>query len=185
LCPSLGKVAVSEFNVTASCWRGRESRAEAELRSYWGKNFFVVKKQPSYLIIKYKGDPFEAVEKLKELVDPRYTVLLKVTPYDYSVPADIEEVVKAVEKAAKKIPEGESYRITLEGPIFELKGDEWEELPKEEAIRRIAEVVNRPVDLENYKWVVYIKSMPLRGSQFAGVSVHRPEQVFKVKPYRG
>jgi len=176
---------LSEFNVTVACWRGREHKAEAELRSYWGRDFYVVRKQPSYLVIKYKGDPFEAVGKLKELVDPRYTVLLKAIPYDYSVPADIEEVVKAVEKAAKKIPEGEPYRITLEGPLFELQGEEWVELSREEAIRRIAEVVNRPVDLENYKWVVYVKSLPLRGSQFAGVSVHKPEQIFKVKPYRG
>ena len=175
---------MSEFNVTVACWRGRENKAEAELRNYWKKDFYVVKKQPSYLIIKYKGDPFEAVEKLKELVDPRYTVLLKAVPYDYSVPADLEEVVKAVQKASEKIPEGESYRITLEGPLFQLKGEEWEEVPREEAIRKIASVVNRPVDLENYQWVVYVKSLPLRGSQFAGVSVHRPSQVFRVKPYK-
>ncbi|HIH89749.1 THUMP domain-containing protein [Ignicoccus hospitalis] len=175
---------MSEFNVTVACWRGREHKAEAELRSYWGKDFYVVRKQPSYLIIKYKGDPFEAVERLKELVDPRYTVLLKAVPYDFSVPADIEDVVKAVSKAAQKIPEGETFRVTLEGPLFELRGDQWEELDREEAIRRIASVVKRPVKLEGYDWVVYVKSLPLRGSQFAGVSVHRPSQVFKVKPYK-
>lgn len=177
----MGEV-LSEFNITVACWRGRENKAVLELRSYWGKDFVVVKKQPSYLVIRYKGDPFEAVRKLKELVDPRYTTLLKAIPYDYSVPADINEVVKAVEKAAKKIPEGESFRITLEGPLFELRGDNWVELDREEAIRRIAEVVKRPVDLENYNWVVYVKSIPLKGSQFAGISVHRPEDIFKVKP---
>ncbi|UXD22596.1 hypothetical protein IPA_06560 [Ignicoccus pacificus DSM 13166] len=174
---------MSDFNVTVACWRGKEIKAEAELRSYWDKEFYVVRRQPSLLIIKHKGDPFEAVKKLKEMVDPRYTTLLKAIPYDYSVPADINEVVKAVEKAAKKIPEGETFRITLQGPIFELRGDDWVELDREEVIRRVAEVVKRPVNLTQPQWVVYIKSLPLRGIQQAGISVHRPEWIFTVKPY--
>ncbi len=174
---------MSDFNVTVACWRGKELKAELELKSYWGNDFYVVRKQPSLLIIKHRKDPFEAVKKLKEVVDPRYTTLLKAIPFDYSVPADIEEVIKAVKEAAKKIPEGETYRITLHGPIFELKGDDWVELDKMEAIRRIAEVVDRPVNLDNPQWVVYIKSMPLRGIQVAGVSVHKPEWIFTVKEF--
>ncbi|ALU12225.1 hypothetical protein EYM_01600 [Ignicoccus islandicus DSM 13165] len=172
---------MSSFNVTVACWRGKEVKAELELKSYWGKNFVVVRKQPSLLIVKYNGDPFEAVKKLKEVVDPRYTTLLKAIPYDASVPADIEEVIKAVEKFSKKIGEGETYRITLKGPIYEFKDDDWRELPKEEAIRRIAEVIDRKVDLENPDWVVYIRSLPLRGIQQAGVSVHKPEWIFSVQ----
>lgn len=174
---------MSDFNVTVACWRGREIKAEVELKSYWDKNFYVVKKQPSLLVVKHKEDPFEAVRKLKELVDPRYTTLLKAIPYDFSVPADIKEVVKAVEKAAKKIPEGEAYRITLKGPLFEFNNDEWIELDKDKAIRMIAEVVNRPVNLDNPQWVVFVKSIPIRGIQMAGVSVHKPEWVFTVKSY--
>ena len=176
-------MGLSDFNVTVACWRGRELKAELELKSYWGKNFYLVKKQPSLLVVKYKGDPFEAVKKLKELVDPRYTTLLKAIPYDFSVPADINEVIKAVEKASEKIPEGESYRITLKGPLFELEGDEWVEVDRDEAIRRIAEVVKRPVNLDNPQWVVFIKSIPIRGIQMAGVSVHKPEWIFTVKGY--
>ncbi len=172
---------MSSFNVTVACWRGREVKAELELRSYWGKNFVVLRKQPSLLIVKYSGDPFEAVRKLKEAVDPRYTTLLKAIPYDVSVPADIEEVVRAVEKFSKKIGESESYRITLKGPLFEFVNDEWRELDKEEAIRRIAEVVDRKVDLENPDWVIYVRSLPLRGVQQAGISVHRPEWLFSVR----
>ena len=172
---------MSSFNVTAACWRGREIKAELELRSYWGKAFVVLKKQPSLLIIKYNGDPFEAVRKLKELVDPRYTTLLKAIPYDVSVPADIEEVIKAVDRFSKKIGEGETYRITLRGPLYEFKDDKWRELDREEAIRRIAEVIDRKVNLDQPDWVVYVRSLPLRGIQQAGISVHKPEWLFSVR----
>ncbi|AFU59004.1 putative THUMP domain protein [Candidatus Nitrososphaera gargensis Ga9.2] len=115
-------------------------------------------------------DPFEVIEKLKELIasepwEVRY--ILRVLPVERVVPTELDAIRQAArDLAVAKIGNNESFRITVEKRHSALESIE--------VIKAIAGEIESKVDLENPSWIVLVEII---GGE-AGLSVLRPEQIF-------
>ena len=113
-------------------------------------------------------DPFQVVEKLKELVasEPwQVRYILRVLPIEVVVTTELDAIRQAAKQLATKIGK-DSFRITVEKRHSPLESIE--------VIKAIAGEIESSVDLENPGWVVLVEIV---GSQ-TGVSVIRPDQIF-------
>lgn len=113
-------------------------------------------------------NPFEVIEKLKELVasEPwgvRY--ILRVLPIEAVVSTELDAIKQAAKDLAAKIGK-DSFRITVEKRYSSLESIE--------VIKAIAGEIECKVDLENPGWVVLVEII---GGQ-TGLSVLKPDQMF-------
>ena len=88
------------------------------------------------------------------------------------VNSNIDEIAKAVEKLASKIPEDQSFRITIEKRHTSLSSSE--------IIETAAKNVNRRVDLKNPDWIILIEII----GAYTGISVLKPDQVLSLARLR-
>ena len=120
------------------------------------------------LIAQTALDPFEVVDKLKELVasEPwQVRYILRVLPVELVVFTDLESIRHATRDLASKIGK-DSFRVTIEKRHSVLESID--------VIRAIAGEIESKVDLENPRWVVLVEII---GSK-TGLSVLGPEQIF-------
>jgi len=141
-----------------------------------GVNYVLVDRAPSIILLRVEN-PYEFVKTLREHAS-NIQVLYRVIPVDAVVNPYVEEVaVKATELANSKIPLECTFRVTLHGRLY------WAEtrLPAHtmDAIRIIAEKINRPVSLRKPDYVVYIRSIKLyHRRRYATITVTKPELIF-------
>jgi tRNA acetyltransferase TAN1 len=131
-------------------------------------------------VILYRvDDPRNAAKVIKESLAGRSTPIIKVIPADYVVDPDITKVSEVVKELASKIPPNETFRITLEGHLFRTDEEGFvSELGTLESIRELAKYIDRPVDLENPQWVVYVRVVRYhRVMKKAVVSLLKPEDL--------
>jgi tRNA acetyltransferase TAN1 len=85
-------------------------------------------------------------------------------PVDAVVDPLIDRIAeKAQQLALARIPENATYRVTLHGKVFTLDDkNRLVRIHSIDAIRVIAEKINRKVDLNNPEWVVYIRTINIR-----------------------
>jgi tRNA acetyltransferase TAN1 len=141
-------------------------------------NFRVVDTGQS-IILASVNDPYDAVEKIREY-GLRDTPILRVIPVDVVTDVYVDRVADASRKklSEKSKDERESFMIKIDGRLYERKEDEIRRLHKDEAISIIAEGINRPVNLKNPDWIVYVKTVKLyRVTELASISVCRPENI--------
>jgi len=113
-------------------------------------------------------DPFEVVEKLKELVasEPwQVRYILRVLPIELVVSTDLDSIRRATRDLASKIGK-DTFRITVEKRHSALESIE--------VIKAIAGEVESKVDLEKPSWIVLVEII---GPQ-SGLSVLRSDQMF-------
>ncbi len=131
------------------------------------------------VILYLVDDPRSAAKLIRESLTNTSSPIIKVIPIDYVVDPLIDKVSEAVKELANRIPLNEPFRITLEGHL--LRNDEEgfvQELGSLEAIRELAKYVNRPVDLENPSWVIYVRVIRFRKVlKKAIVSLLKPEDL--------
>ena len=130
------------------------------------------------LILAQVPNPYEAVEVLKREIKGD-TPLLRIIPVDAVVDVYIDRVApKAREILHSKSRPGESFAIKLDGRLYAREGMETRRLRTQEAIEMIAEGIERPVNLSNPHWLVYIKVIRLyRVTELASITVARPFQI--------
>lgn len=144
-----------------------------------GLDYVVVDKGPSIILLRV-GNPYEAVEKLKEYIS-EIPVVYRVIPIDSIVDPYVEIVAeKSKELAEVKIPIDKTFRITLHGRLY------WREtrLPAHtmDAIRVIASGIDRPVSLTKPDYVVYIRSIKLyHRRRYATITVTPPSSILSPK----
>jgi len=102
-------------------------------------------------------DPYGVVSRLRVEKD-RLNLIYRVIPVDHVLNPYVEEVAeKASQLAGEKIPQDKTYRVTLHGRLY------WREtrLPAHsiDAVRIIAEKIDRKVNLTNPDYVVYVRSI--------------------------
>ncbi len=140
-----------------------------------GVNYILVDRAPSIILLRVE-DPYEFVKALKDHVG-NIQVLYRVIPVDAVVNPYVEEVAaKASELAENKIPLDKTFRVTLHGRLY------WAEtrMPAHtmDAIRVIAEKINRSVSLKKPDYVVYVRSIKLyHRRRYATITVTTPNMI--------
>jgi len=144
-----------------------------------GLEHVVVDKGPSVILIRV-SDPYQAIETLREPLKD-IPVIYRVIPVDTVVDPYVELVAsKARELAESKIPQDKTFRVTLHGRLY------WAEtrLPAHtiDAVRVIANGINRAVSLTNPDYVVYVRSVKLyHRRRYAAITVTTPEKIITLK----
>lgn len=161
------------FNLIVTTFRGQESVAVMELKDLLAG---LGDPEPRVEMTKIAGlltaytrlDPFEVVGRVSEIAvkEPwRIGSLLRFIPVERVVEARPERIAEAVEELAGKIPEDETFRITVEKRHTSLSS--------REIIEAAASKVDRKVNLKNPDWIVLVEVL----GGVAGVSVLRPSQI--------
>jgi tRNA acetyltransferase TAN1 len=122
-------------------------------------------------------DPVGVAGRLRAMVEEEPSsvrLVLRFIPVEEVTGGTPPEVMEKVAALAARIPEGESYRVTVEKRLNETRSQSF--------IEAAAGVVKRKVDLDHPDWVVLIEVV----RDVAGVSVIRPGSVFSnLKTKRG
>ena len=153
-----------------------------QVRQFLGNDVVYVSSYQSVILFKVPGNPHEVASKLRESLKDTATPVIRVVPVDFVTEPLIDEVAQAVRELAQKIPEGETFRITLEGHLLTVREDRSRvRMHTIDAIRELAEYVSRPVDLTNPSWVIYIRVVKyMRVRRKAAISLVKPEEVARV-----
>jgi tRNA acetyltransferase TAN1 len=125
-------------------------------------------------------DPYSAINQFREHVK-EIPVIYRVIPVDLVVDPYVEIVAeKARELAEQKIPVDKTFRVTLHGRLY------WAEtrLPAHtmDAIKVIANGINRQVSLTHPDYIVYIRSIKLyHRKRYATITVTTPDNIITLK----
>lgn len=130
------------------------------------------------VILYLVDNPRNAARIIKESLQNTPSPIIKIIPADYVVEPLIDKVSEAVKDLATKIPTNETFRITLEGHIYFDDEGFLKELSSSETIVELAKYVERPVNLENPDWIIYVRVVRFRRVlKRAVVSLLKPEDL--------
>ncbi|MDH7555675.1 MAG: L-threonylcarbamoyladenylate synthase [Candidatus Methanosuratincola sp.] len=161
------------FNIIVTTQRGNERNCMRELVTISGEASIRFSRTgfPGLLKGEVPSDPVEFCRALatKLAEDPwRARFIQKVTPIQEVTRAEAQDIRAAVKRLSAAIPEGASFRITVN-----KRGSE---ISSAGLIREVAREIERKVDLENPDWIVEIELI----RDLAGVSVLRPDDIVSV-----
>lgn len=147
----------------------------SQINSCVGASYIIAKIKSSIILLGVQ-DPYAFWYNMKKCLYNRDTPIHRIIPVDQIVEPLVDRVAKiAKEYALKRIPENETYRITLHGHLYNI--DERGRLARVhsiDAVRYIAQYINRKVSLKEPQWIVYIRNLSVRRWQtVAIVSVAR------------
>lgn len=172
---------LENFNLVVATYRARENDAISELwffASEVGDKSLDASKTglPSLIVARTSLDPEELTSKMREriLQNPwLFRYILKVTPVQLTVPADLESVKEAALRlAAERLGQGETYKVEVHIRLSELK--------REDVIAAIAENVKNKVSLEAPDKIIVVEVI----GDVAGVGVVRPSSIVSVEKLR-
>jgi len=142
-------------------------------------DYQVIDAAHSVILLKV-SDPYSVVKAFKEN-NVKPGVIYRVIPVDSVVDPYVEIVAEECYKlASMKLPEDKTYRISLRGRLY------WYEtrLPAHtmDAIRVIAEKINRKVSLEHPEYLVYIRSIKFyHRRRYAAITVTETSNILSFK----
>lgn len=171
---------VWEYNLLATTERLNESEACSEL---WmllraiGDETPSVDRSPirGLILAKTKYDPIVAIRNLRSELHENpsnFRVLFRILPIQKWVPTDMEKMKEVVDTLSSRIGKNESFRITLEKRRTNLRS--------KELIDKIAEDIDRKVNLVHPDWVVLLEII----GRVTGISVVRAEALLNVQKER-
>lgn len=149
-----------EFNMLVGCPRDRERAARSEIQYFIGDllgdpDLQIFNTHISGLLTcKTSLDPFEVVHKLREFAieNPyQFRFAIRFTPIEYCVESNIEDIKKATRNLLEKIPEDESFRVTVRRRHTNLENMD--------VVIAVASEISRKVNLDepdNTVWVEII-----------------------------
>ena len=171
---------LERFNLLISTSRGNEQNACQEawylLNELGDKNPDVDVTPAVGLVMAYTSiEPLEATSKLRDVLknkpwELRY--ILKITPIEQVVRADLAEIAKFSHELAGKIGADESYRVTVRKRHSKLR--------TKDVVDAAAAEIDRKVDLENQDKILLIEVI----SDVAGLSVLSPNGTLAVEKER-
>ena len=133
---------------------------------------------PAVLLFKC-SDPYDVVDRLREYVG-ELRMVYRIIPVDTVTNAYVEDVAEEARiLAEEKIPNNRTFRITLRGRLY------WKETRAPahslDAIRIIAEKIDRQVSLTHPDYLVYIRSLRLYGRRrIAAITVTTPDKILSL-----
>jgi len=120
-------------------------------------------------------NPLETIRWIRGEIKKRpesFKNLLRIIPLETTVPTELEEIVQTAQELAEKIPEDESFRVTLEKRRTKLRS--------REVIDAVAERIDRKVNLGEPDWVVLVEIVGVR----TGVAVVPRDGILSVQKER-
>ena len=168
------------FNLIVTTPRGQENLAAIELEDFLrsigdGSPQVSMTSVAGLLTAKTSLEPFNVIEKVKKVMEEepwRIRSIMRIIPIEEVVESRIDEISQVVEKLASKIPEDESFRITVEKRHTPLSSSE--------IIEAAAKNINRRVDLRNPDWIVLVEVI----GAYTGISVLKPGQILSLAKLR-
>lgn len=157
-----------------------------QLKRVLGDELVIVDTRQSIVLARV-NDPYEAAERLVHGL-PKATPVLRIIPVDEVTDAYVHRIAEVVRKlVSKRVPEGASFKIVLDGHPYDVVEGGAAIMHRSEAVKIIAEGIDRRVDLSNPDWVVYVKVLRLYGTtELAAVTVCPPDKIISlVKLRRG
>ncbi|ADM28008.1 conserved hypothetical protein [Ignisphaera aggregans DSM 17230] len=153
------------FNLIITCEPGRENIdwVFSQINSCIGTSYVIVRIRSS-LILLAVSNPYEVWYNLKKCLYNKDTPIQRVIPVDEIVDPILDRVSrKAQEYALNRIPRDATYRVTLHGRLYSIDSSgRLVKISSMDAIKAIAEGIDRKVNLKNPDWVVYIRVVPYR-----------------------
>jgi len=133
------------------------------VRDCIGSDFVLVTSRQSLMLLKV-WDPYDAWLRMKRCLLDMDTPIHRVIPVDEVLDPLVKKVAeKAWQLAEHRIPSDASYRVTLHGHLYDVDDrGRLAQMHTIDAIRVIAEGIKRRVDLENPRWTVYVRVVPVR-----------------------
>lgn len=164
---------LQEFNILIGCPRERERAAISEVRYFIGdllgdEELHVNRTRIIGLITcKTSLDPFEVIKDLREMAreNPyQFRFAIRFTPLELCVPSKLDEIVAGAKKLLGKIPEDETFRVTVRRRHTTLENME--------VVTAVADVIPRKVDLDNPDKIVWIEIV----GELTGMSILQHEE---------
>ncbi|MEM1651314.1 MAG: THUMP domain-containing protein [Sulfolobales archaeon] len=176
------RLGVPDFNLIVVHEPGVENyeRVRNYVKQLLGNKVVYTYSYQSVVLYKCLDDPHKCAKTIRESSRGTGVPIIKVIPVDYVVKADIAFVREAVRKLVDRIPQGETFRVTLQGRLEKTEKDYSIELSSNEAVREIASEVDRPVNLVEPNWVVYVRVIKIGLTKVAAVSVLKPYELARV-----
>lgn len=167
---------MTSFNLVATTQRGNERGCVKELgmlSESLGFGGVRLKRTgyPGLVIGLAPGDPVALVRAMRPVAeeDPwDLRFLQKLTPVEATVEATTAQIAEAVAKLAYKVPEGKSFKVSINKRGCDIAS--------QELIKAAASKVDRRVNLERPDWVVQIEII----DDAAGVSVLEPKDILSI-----
>ncbi len=165
------------MNLIITCARHLESETKDELRKFLTEfgdpdPKISISEMSGILTVETKLEPIEVVRRIKEiLLDEPWSIryCLRIIPIQKFIESEIDEIEKAVVDIAKKICEGETYRISIEKRNSNLSS--------QEIISKIANKIKNKVSLEFPDKVVLVEIL---GNK-TGISILKKSDVLSVE----
>lgn len=159
--------------------------ARNQLRQLLGAEGKILTSYQSVMLYLVEGDPHQVADKLRESLRGGGTPIIRIIPVDYVVDPYLDEVIEVVKNIVVKIPQNESFRITLQGHLMSIDSEGRKVIMHSiDSIREIAKYVDRPVNLEKPDWIVFIKVVKvLRGKRVAAVSLLKPHELINLRDF--
>ncbi len=137
-------------------------------------NYVVVDAATAVILLRV-NDPYKAVEVLKQHRD-ELNLIYRIIPIDAITNPYVEDVAEKSAELAEKIPVDKTYRVTLRGRLY------WREtrMPahSSDAVKIIAEKIDRPVSLTHPDYIVYVRSVRLyHRRRVATITVTTPDNI--------
>ncbi|MEM2896830.1 MAG: THUMP domain-containing protein [Candidatus Bathyarchaeia archaeon] len=166
-----------DFNLLISTSRGNERNACSEtwyLLGELGDKDAKVDITPviGLIVARTSLNPLEVIDKLKSVLKERpweFRYILKVVPIEIVIPAKLEELKEMSSSLVERIGKDEKFRVTIEKRHSSISSMD--------AIKAIAEDIDREVDLKNPDKIVLVEII----GNLAGVSVIKPTDIFSVE----
>lgn len=157
--------------------------ARNQLRQLLGVEGKILTSYQSVMLYLVEGDPHQVASKLRESLRGGGTPIIRVIPVDYVVGPYLDEVIEVIKNMVVRIPQNESFRITLQGHLMSVSPEGRKiTMHSIDSIREIAKYIDRPVNLENPDWVVFIKIVKvMRGKRVAAVSLLKPHELINLR----
>jgi tRNA acetyltransferase TAN1 len=170
------EIMLRNFNLLVTTYRGGEEDLCSEiwylLREIGDETVQVEKTGTTGLIIaKTALNPFEAIEKLREILEKRpyeFRYTLRAIPIETVVPTELKEIERTATELTSKIGEDETFRVTVEKRFTDLSS--------KEIIGAAAANVERKVDLENPDKILLVEVV----GRLTGISVAEPGDILSV-----
>ena len=165
------------MNLIITCARHLEPETQEEITRILGElgdsePKITISSMSGILTAETKLDPVEVVKKIQELIlDEPWVVryCLRIIPIHRVTETKIEEIEEIISELVELIPEGDSYRISIEKRNSDISS--------QELITKIANKIKNKVSLENPDKIVQIEIL---GSK-TGISILEKSDILSVE----